>query len=262
MATYTLDNKLDFLRHNNRSVKRDKKIKEIKIKGIHIFLIIFLFSSIATGVFFFAKFIMTWEKLNINTFILENSEKINPIAINKILKTYRGNILAVDLGKMRQDLMKINQIKDVSINRILPSGIKISFLKRKPILQFEINGRWCIIDDEGIILERGYEVEKGLLRVREVSKDNIKSLIPYINELNSIKHLIDYVSIKKPYGILLKLRERNITVFPGISDFNKKIGYYLKLKKRDILKRLKVKSIDMRFENRIYLEYDKETANG
>ncbi len=263
MASYTINNRLDFLRYNNKSVKRDKKIKEIKIKGIHVFLIVFLFTLIASGIFFFGKFIMTWEKLNINTFTLENSENIDQKLLGKVLNGFRGNILGVNLGEMRRSLMGISQVKDVSISRILPSKIKISFIKRMPILQFEINGKWSIIDEEGIILDRGYNIEKGLIVVKGVSKDHIRDLIPYLSELNSVKNIVDFVSIKRPFGILLKLKNKNITVFPGKSGFKKKIGYFFKLKNMDVLKHLRVTSIDMRFEDRIYLEYEKkDVLNG
>jgi cell division septal protein FtsQ len=258
-TTYTINNnKFDFLRNNNKIIKRDKKIREIKLKGIHIFLIIITFALIATGIFYFGKFIMTWERLNIDKYILENSEGIAQHEIESILLRYKGNILGVNLSKMRKELISIVKVKDVSIKRILPSGIKIYFIKRKPVLRFEYKGKWNIIDDEGIILNRDKTTVKGLPIVRGVSKEEINTLIPYLNEINSIKDKVEYVSIKKPFGILLKLKYGNITVFPGVKDFRKKIGYFFKLKKKRILKFMKITSIDMRFDDRIYLEYEKE----
>ena len=263
MATYSINNNLEFLRHNNRSVKRDKKIKAIKLKGVHIFLIIFLFMTIAAGIFFLGRFIMSWEKLNVKSFTLVNCERINEAAIRKILYRYKGNILAIDLGRLREELLTINQVKDVAISRMLPSGIKLVFTKRIPILQFEFKGKWSIIDDEGIIIERGKRVEKNLITVKGVSKENIKKFIPYLDELNSIKKLVDYVSYRKPFGVLLRLKQSGITVFPGEQEFRKKISYFIKLKERDVLKDLKITSIDMRFQNRIYLEYEKtDVING
>jgi cell division septal protein FtsQ len=259
MATYSLNNnKLEFLRHNNKVIKRNRKIKEIRLKGVHIILIIMIFSLIAVGIFYFGKFIMTWKKLNINTYILENSSHINQNQIKDILMQYRGNILGANLGKMRGELMDIGQVKDVSINRLLPSSIKISFTKRIPILQFKFNKKWSIIDKEGVILDCGKDIDNNLLIVRGVSKNNIEELIPYVDEFKSIKDKIEYISIKKPFGILLKLKGDNIKVFPGVKDFKKKIGYFFKLRKKEVLKYMKIISIDMRFEDRIYFEYVKE----
>jgi len=259
MATYTIkNNKLGFLRNNNKIVKRDRKIREIKIKGLHIFFIILLFSVIASGIYYFGKFIMTWEKLNVDTYILENSENIDQKEIKEIIVKYKGNILGLNLTKMKSELLKIIKVKDVRIKRILPSGIKISFVKRKPVLQFEYKGKWSIIDEEGIILESVKGIDNNLPVVKGVSKRSIKNLIPYLDELNSVKKIVEYISIRKPFGILLKLKEGNITVYPGEKNFKKKIGYFFKLKEEKVLKYLRIKSIDMRFDDRIYLEYDKK----
>jgi hypothetical protein len=88
-------------------------------------------------------------------------------------------------------------------------------------------------------------------------------LSPYLPELSRIKDSIDYISLVSPYGVSLKLKGRSEIFYPGESQFASKINFYLKLKKQPRLRKYRIKSVDLRFDDRFYFEYEteQETVN-
>ena len=257
----------DFLRRqNNRIVQKQKKLKSIKLKGIHLLLILALLSLIAFAIYKTGQFVLTWEKLNVKSFRLTRCSKTTLKEAKKILSRYSGNILTLSLQDLRTQLVSVPEVKEVSISRILPSTIEINFFLRKPVFQVEmkVNGKYNIIDKEGVILFKNVKKRKRLITVKNIESSQQEKIIPYLPQLNTIKKNIDYLSWKEPYGILLKLKGISETFYPGEIDFAEKINYYLKLRKKLSLKksRRKIKNVDLRFKDRFYLEYEHELPGG
>ena len=88
----------DFLRRqNNRIVQKQKKLTSIKLKGIHLLLILALLSLIAFAIYKTGQFVLTWEKLNVKSFRLTRCSKTTLKEAKKILNRYSGNILTLSL---------------------------------------------------------------------------------------------------------------------------------------------------------------------
>jgi cell division septal protein FtsQ len=258
-----LRSETDFLRRqNNRIVQKQKKLKSIKLKGIHLLFILVLLSLIAIAIYKTGQFLLTWDKLNVKSFRLTKCSKTSLKEVKKILSRYSGNILILRLQDLRTQLVSVPEIKEVSISRILPSTIEIKFLLRKPVFQVAMknNGKYNIIDKEGVILFKNVKKRKGLITVKNIESSQQEKIIPYLSQLNSIKNHIDYVSVKEPYGILLKLKGNSETFFLGETDFAEKINDYLKIRKKLSLNqnknKSKIRNVDLRFKDRFYLEYE------
>ncbi len=262
VASIGLKGETEFLRrYNNRTLNRKKKIKTIKFKGIHLFFVIVLLFFIGFSALKASQFILSWEKLNVKSFKLVNSSKIEFKNLKKILKNYNGNILMVNFTDLRKELLKFKIVKDVSLTRVLPSTIMIKFLLREPIFQFKSKGEYNIIDRNGIVLYRKSEKQNGLITIKDLKKEEFEKIYSYLHELTEIRDLVDYISFVKPYGVKLKLKRINEIFYPGEKDYIKKINYFLRLKKIIPLKKNKIKYVDLRFKDRIYFEYDEEVIN-
>lgn len=262
IANTGLMGETDFLRkQNNKIIKKQKKLKSIKLKGIHLLFILTLFSFIAFAIYKTGRFILTWEKLNIKSFKLSNIPGLKLKEVKNILKRSNGNILTLSLNDLRSQLVNIPEVKDASISRILPSTIEIRFLLRKPVFQIEVKGKYIIIDKEGVALYRNVENRENLITIKNIEISQQEKIIPYLSQLNSIKDHIDHVSFKEPYGILLKLKGIDETFYPGEVCITEKINYYLKLRKKLSLDKNKIMNVDLRFEDRFYLEYKEEVSH-
>jgi cell division septal protein FtsQ len=255
-----LSGEADFMRRqNNRQIQKQKKLRSIKLKGIHLLFILTLISFIAFAIFKTGQFILTWEKLEITSFKLTDLPDAQIKPVKTILSRYGGNILTLSLDHLRADLAAVPEVKDVVVSRSLPSTVEIGFIMREPVYQLEINGKYNVIDKEGVVLYREVEKRGDLITVKSVDLNQRDRILPYFSQLESIREYIEYVSFKEPYGIQLKLGNIDETFYPGEIDFDGKIDYYLRLRKKLFLNKDKIVNVDLRFKDRFYLEYESST---
>jgi cell division septal protein FtsQ len=261
-AQTVLGGEAEFLRrHNSQILRKQKRIRTIQVKGLHIFFIFLLVSTAAFAAYKIGAFVLSWEKLDIKTFVLTNKPVFRSNELESMLKRYRGNILTLRFSELREQLLNFKEVKDVSISRKLPSTIEIRFDLRKPVFQAAINDKYNILDSEGVILYTGDTSSSGLINIWNIEKSELEELNPYLPELSRIKAFLEYVTLEKPYGVSLKLKGRDEIFYPGETDFAYKINLYLKLSRHPLLENYTIKSVDLRFKDRFYFEYQTEVIN-
>ncbi|MCK4760647.1 MAG: hypothetical protein KAW12_00510 [Candidatus Aminicenantes bacterium] len=279
-----------FRRHNNRSLSKQKRIKSIKLKGFHLALILIIFATAGLAAFKAGQFFMTWKEFKVKSFKLLNPPPSGADELKEMLKKYSTNIFSLSLTGLRRELLTLREVKDVALSRNLPAAIEIRFYLRKPVFQVltahknnsagnkrsrkkntgkqnpgreNMNRyRYDIIDNEGVVLYSTQEKKQGLLTIKNIGEGEWRKILPYTVELNRIKESVEYIGLKKPYGLLLKLKGIKEFFYPGESNFAYKINYYLKLKRLHLLKKYRIKYVDLRFENRFYFEHEPEAGTG
>lgn len=257
MAGVALRGETEFLRKlNNKAINKQKKIRSIRIKGLHMFFIFFLLVTAAFAAYKIGMFVLTWEKLNIKTFALIDKPPVEIEKLESILTQYQGNILILDFEDLRERLLTLKVVKDVSLSRRLPSTIEIKFILRKPVFQVAINGKYNIIDNEGVVLYTSNKSRNDLITIRDIKMTELETIARYLPELSRIKDSLRCVSLKRPYGIALKLKGKKEIFYPGEKDFADKIATYLKLRERPLLEKYNITCVDLRFKDRFYFEYE------
>ena len=260
--TGTLNGEAEFLRKRNSQIlRKQKRIRTIQIRGLHLFLIFLLLGTAAFAAYKIGSFVLTWEKLNIKTFVLIDKPLFKTRELDHLLRQYRGNILTLRFSQLREKLLTFKEIKDVSISRQLPSTIAIRFILRKPVFQVAISDKYHIMDSEGVVLYVSAEEGKDLINIQSMSKRELEELTPFLPELSRIRDFLDYVTLTKPYGVTLKIKGRDEIFYPGETDFADKINLYLKLSRRPLLQKYGISSVDLRFKDRFYFEYQREASN-
>lgn len=262
MSSLGLSNEVEFLRrNNNKDLIRQKKIRTIKLKSFHVFFICVLLIFIGFLIFKSAQFLLTWDKLNIKTVKLLNSPRLGKAKVKNILKYFKGNILSLDFDYIRKELMNLNDVKDVSLSRVLPSTVEIRFRLRKPVFQLYIKNQYQVIDDEGVLLYRSNEKRFDLMTIKGVKMEDAEHIIVHLPELRKIKSSLEYISFKKPFGIMVKLKRMKEIFYPGDKEYRIRINYFMKLRDKLALNKYKIKTVDLRFQNRFYLEFDEGVIN-
>ena len=257
-----LRGEVDFLRRqNSRTLSRQKRIHTIKIRGFHLLLLLLLVGLAAFGAYKAGQFLLTWDKLNVKKFKLVNSPLYQNQRINNILSAYTGNILGLRLGDLKRNLLKIKEVKEVSITRHLPSTIEIRFNLRQPLLQLRQRGAYYLVDREGVVLIEKKERQPDMINIRGLLVTDLGRLIPFIPEIIDLKKKIEYVTFRDPYGIVLKIKGVKESFYPGDSQFKAKLNYYMKLRELPALNKERIKHVDLRFDDRIYLEYNEEVSS-
>lgn len=262
IAKTTFNGETDFLRrHNNKTIHKQKRIRSIQLRGLHIVMVFVVLFIASFAAYKITLFLLTWEKLNVKTFLLVNKPNYHAQRLEGIVKQFHGNILSLSFTEMRAELMTLKEVKEVYLSRQLPSTVEIKFLLRKPAFQVAINGKYNIIDMEGVVLYTSKKSSKQLIRIYNVKTAQLERLAPYLPELSRIRDSIDYISLQEPYGVALKLKGKPELFYPGETNFAYKINYYLKLRQRPLLKKYTIKSVDLRFKDRFYFEYETEVNN-
>lgn len=72
---------------------------------------------------------------------------------NMIFESDDLSMPMVDLEKIRQDIIKNGWVEDVRVSRRLPDTLVIEVLERKPTAVWQHDGKYSLIDANGIILE-------------------------------------------------------------------------------------------------------------
>jgi cell division septal protein FtsQ len=257
-----LRGEVDFLRrHNNRVLSRQKRIKSIKIKGAHLVLVFFLLVLTALATYSLAKFLLTWDRLNIGSYQLINSPNYRSAQLERILKKYDGNILSLNFGELRKELLDLKEVKDVAISRKLPSTVEIRFHLRKPVFQKKDSRGYQILDDEGVVLSESKRASGKLITMKNISRKNQDKLYPLLKELKSVSYPIEYIGYNRTYGVQLKLSGMEEIFYPGEMDYARKIGQYMKLRKKLKQRYSSIRKVDLRFNDRFYFEFDGEEKN-
>lgn len=72
---------------------------------------------------------------------------------NMIFESKDLSMPMVDLEKIRQDIIKNGWVEDVRVTRRLPDTLVIEVIERKPAAVWQHDGKYSLIDSNGIILE-------------------------------------------------------------------------------------------------------------
>ncbi len=99
-----------------------------------------------------------------------------------------------------------------------------------------------------------------LITLLNIKDWKLDTLVSCLSEFDKIKKPIEYIGLKKPYGLMVKFKGLRELFYPGDIDIAEKILFYLKLKRTLPVNKDKILSVDLRFKNRFYLEFDKEVS--
>ncbi|MCK4890289.1 MAG: FtsQ-type POTRA domain-containing protein, partial [Candidatus Aminicenantes bacterium] len=171
---------------------------------------------------------------------------------------YGGNILTLSTNNLRNELMEIKEISEVSISRKLPSTVEVRLRLRQPAFQFLYKGKYNVIDKHGVILSETGRKMDGIMVIRDIKPSDLKDIFPGVSGLIGKRNIIEYISFREPYGTALKLKGTSEIFYTGNKVDLKKLKQYLKIRKKLGYNEKTIKSVDLRFKNRFYLEFEKE----
>lgn len=169
-------------------------------------------------------------------------------------------IFAINLQDVQTNLIKNNWIKVAVVERRLPSTIYIAILERVPIAIWQINQKLFLIDEEGYkitLLNPDQKNNKFGNLLHVVGTDANIYANKLIHDLKKYPELYSNVISAVRYGERrwnLNLQQ-NITVKMPEYDFDKALNYLLQLNKNHKLFDQNYKTLDLRDNNKYYIEY-------
>jgi len=243
-----------FRKSNNLMLTREKKIRSIQMRTVHVLLLPTLALLVALAVYKTSAWLLEWDMLQVHSYRLRQQPVFEAERVREILKRCRGNILALDLKELRAQLLRLPEIEDAAISRILPDTIEIGFRLRQPLFSVARNGGFQLLDGSGRVLGERRIAPAGLIPVRATGPFPAP-IAAAAQELLPLRERIDYVAFADPYGIELKLRTGPEVFYPGANDFLKKIDRYTKIKPHLAADGPSIRTVDLRIAGRIYLGF-------
>ncbi len=220
--------------------RKDKKTKTKKIKrkiklGYKNIIFSFLFISILFMAFQQAYlFLISWEKLSIDRIVVSCSNPQIQADSQQFLKgKILGNILLLNINRLRQSLENLNRVREVRIRRIFPATLKIKIEERVPAAVIKKQSAF-LVDRQGVQLDPvvltanssiPLFIDAGNFQFHAQEKQDLawkcmESLTPSQKEKIDILDLSDYNNIK------VKLKNSLTWLKLGENQFSEKIQRY------------------------------------
>jgi cell division septal protein FtsQ len=244
-----------FRKNNNLTLTREKKIRSIQMRTVHVLALLALTLLVGFTVYKTAVFLLECDTLQVHSFRLHQQPVFAKEKVWEILKRSGGNILTLNLGDLRAQLLRLPEIEDVAISRILPDTVEINFTLRQPLFYLDKNGVFQLLDAGGLVLGEQRTMPTGLIPILGNSGSALTQIAALTQELLPLRNKIEYVSYHEPYGIELKLLAGPEVFYPGENGFMNKINCYYKIKPHLLLEGSLIRYVDLRIAGRIYFEY-------
>jgi len=220
--------------------RKDKKTKTKKIKGkIKLGYKNIIFSFLFISVLFVAfqqacLFLISWEKLSIDRIVVScNNPQIQADSQQFLKGKILGNILLLNINRLRQALESHRRIKEVRIRKIFPATLKIKIEERIPAAVIKKQSAF-LIDRQGVQLDpvvlRANSniplfIDDGNFQLHAQEKQDlawkcIESLTP------AQKDKIDILDLSAYNNVKVKLKDSLTWLKLGENRFSEKIQTY------------------------------------
>ncbi|MGZ5497640.1 MAG: cell division protein FtsQ/DivIB [Candidatus Aminicenantales bacterium] len=154
-----------FLRPGGKALAIQKNRRRRILRVRHVLLLLALQAGFFLALREAYLFLITWDELAIRK-VQVVCAKDN---LRQTLESYfavprLGNILLCDLDAVRAQVRRLAWVKDASVQKVFPSGLRITVVERTPFVLLDRNGL-CLADEEGHALEPVYSLEEYTLPV-------------------------------------------------------------------------------------------------
>jgi cell division septal protein FtsQ len=154
-----------FLRPGERDLPLQKNRRHRALRLKHVLLLLGLQAGIFLAVRGAYLFLITWDQLTIRKVdVVCAKANLRQTLENHFAVPRLGNILLCDIQALRGDIRRLAWVKDVSIQKIFPSQLRITVLEKTPFAVLERDGL-RLADEEGLVLEKVYSLEEYRLPV-------------------------------------------------------------------------------------------------
>jgi cell division protein FtsQ len=93
-------------------------------------------------------------------------ERVDQLKVYELVLAEKDRAMPlVDIDKVRADLLQYGWIKDARVSRRLPDTLAVEIIERKPAAVWQREGKYSLIDTDGIVLQNVKSGEAGELPV-------------------------------------------------------------------------------------------------
>jgi cell division protein FtsQ len=210
------------------------------------------------GVWLYRSPFITVRKLEV-----VGAESLDPSAIQALADVRGENMFQLDVEDARQRILMLPRVKDVSLKRLWPNGVRITVEERHPWGWWQVGETRYVVDEEGVILDGSSPPEGSPIIVHLETQRQFQAgerVDPGAIELAG--RLLD--SAQRSFGrsvVGLEYRDRDgltaildgglRATFGDARDYDYKVGTLYLLLETARQEQASVSSVDLRFGDRI-----------
>lgn len=242
------------------------RLKKARKPGSPLFKQALAAFALAAVVFFSVHeiylFVITWSRLEIRDVRVSCAdESVRTGVVRHLEGTHWGNILLLDLSKIRGRLEAEPWVKEARLRKVFPSSLQIALVPRTPAALLRKEAL-ILIDRDGVELEAappGTYPELPLLvdeaGFREDRADKLRRAWTCLDGLADGERLdVESIDLTDPANAVLKLRSAPTRILLGDAGFGARIADYLKNRERWTREFGLLEYVDLRFDDRVYLK--------
>lgn len=85
---------------------------------------------------------------------VQGTSHVAPAEVEKIVRaeTEKSGVWKADLGEIRGNVERLGFVKTATVSRVLPDGVRVNVVERKPVAVVRIEGGDFWADEDGVIL--------------------------------------------------------------------------------------------------------------
>jgi cell division septal protein FtsQ len=249
------------------------RLKKVRKTGSPLFkqaIISFVLAAVAfLSVHEIYLFVITWTKLEIRDVRVSCAdESVRADVVRFLEGTHWGNILLLDLAKVRVRLEALPWVKEARLRKVFPASLQIGLVPRTPAALLR-RDTLMLIDREGVELptaEPGAFPGLPLLfdgaGFVEDRADKLRRAWECLDGLADAERLdVESIDLTDPLNAVLKLRSEPTRVLLGDAGFGPRIADFLKNRERWTRQFGPLEYVDLRFDDRVYLKPAALTAS-
>lgn len=154
-----------FLRPGEKALALKKNRRRRVFRVRHVLLLLALQAGFFLALREAYLFLITWDELAIRKVqVVCAKDNLRQTLESYFASPRLGNILLCDLDALRARVRRLAWVKDASVQKVFPSGLRITVVERTPFALLDRDGL-RLADEEGHALEPVYALEEYALPV-------------------------------------------------------------------------------------------------
>ena len=195
------------------------------------------------------------ERIQIKSIKIKNLQLIDEKEILEKINLKDSNLLNLNLESLKEQLMTINEIETLSIEKKINGDLNILVQEKKPFVFWEVDGRRFLIDTKGIILNyKNYQNNDLKIVTGESANLHATTIINKIKLFPRLNLKFQSADFINNYRWDINL-SNNVKVKLPFEDYeNMALNFLDKLVKNENFESLEQKVIDLRVIGKAFVK--------